>query len=174
MTVTKQLEPSADDGRFDLKVDQTVVKANAADGESGTRNGLAPGSYTVSEVVGSASPAGRALSDYVTGIECSGETAAQASSKTVTLSAGEDATCTITNTRKGSIKVTKDLVPDTDDGRFDLKVGDEVIADEAGDGGNGTKTGLAPGTYTVSELMGSTAPAEPEPLELRQRDRLLG
>jgi hypothetical protein len=94
----------------------------------------------------------------VSGISCSGESAASGSSTTVTVAAGENAECTITNTRKGSITVTKDLVPDTDPGRFDLQVDSDVVADEAGDNGSGTKGGLAPGSYTVSELAGSTSP----------------
>jgi hypothetical protein len=154
--VVKDLAPSADNGTFDLKVGQDVVKANAADGDSGTKAGLAPGTYTVSEAAGSASPT--ALSDYVSSIECSGEGTAAGTSQQVTVVAGENVECTITNTRKGSIKVTKDLVPDADEGRFDLKVDSDVVADEAGDGVSGTKTGLAPGTYTVSEVAGSTSP----------------
>ena len=40
--------PSTDDGRFDLKVDSTVVKAAAGDGDQGSKD-VAPGDYTISE-----------------------------------------------------------------------------------------------------------------------------
>src|SRR5918997_1487327 len=155
--VTKDLDPNDDAGRFDLKVDSDVVRDEAADGESGTKTGLAPGSYTVSEVAGSTSPT--ALGDYVISTQCSGEGAATAgSSLSVTVSAGENVECTITNVRRGSIKVTKDLDPNDDAGRFDLRVDSDVVRDEAADGESGTKTGLAPGTFTVSEVAGSTSP----------------
>jgi hypothetical protein len=55
----------------------------------------------------------------------------------------------------GSILVTKDLVPDDDDGVFDLRVDSEVVADDASDGDSGTGSELPPGTYTVSELAGT-------------------
>jgi len=55
----------------------------------------------------------------------------------------------------GSILVTKNLVPDDDDGVFDLTVDGAVVADDASDGGSGIRSGLPPGTYTVSELAGT-------------------
>src|SRR4029453_7864260 len=100
-----------DAGRFDLKVDSQVVADEAGNGDFGTKTGLAPNSYTVSEVAGSTSPPTPA--DYVRTIECSGEGAAQAgSSLSVTVSAGESVECTIHNVRKGQLKVTKDSDPD--------------------------------------------------------------
>src|ERR687893_453235 len=141
--VTKDLDPNDDAGRFDLRVDSDVVRDEAADGESGTKTGLAPGTFTVSEVAGSTSPTG--LGDYAISTQCSGEGPASAgSSLVVNVSAGENVECTITNVRRGSIKVTKDLDPNDDAGRFDLKVGSDVVKNAAADGEFGTKTGLAP------------------------------
>ena len=50
----------------------------------------------------------------------------------------------------GRITITKDLVPASDPGRFDLYVGVERLVAAAGDGGSGTKQ-VAPGTYDIGE-----------------------
>ena len=150
--VTKQLEPSNDGGLFDLKVGSDVVKADATDGDSGTKPQLSPNTYTVSEAAGT----GTSLGDYDTTVECTGEGAASAgTSLQVTVSAGENVECTITNTRHGSIKVTKQLEPSNDGGLFDLKVGSDVVKADATDGDSGTKPQLSPNTYTVSEAAGT-------------------
>ena len=48
ITVIKKLVPASDPGRFDLKVDSTVVKAAAGDGGSGSTL-VSPGAHLVSE-----------------------------------------------------------------------------------------------------------------------------
>src|SRR6185437_6905436 len=152
--VTKSLDPATDLGTFDLKVDSEVVKADATDGQSGTKSGLSPGTYTVSELAGGASPT--ALSDYVSTTDCSGEGGPQAgTSQSVTLAAGESAECTITNHRKPEIKVLKDVVPDSDTGKFDLKI-DSSTFDNGGAGFGDTTSGtnfqqVSTGSHTVSE-----------------------
>ena len=75
LAVTKQIEPATDLGRFDLKVGATVVRDAAADNEGGTATGLAPDTYTVSELADAASPTG--LADYVSSVACSDETTAE-------------------------------------------------------------------------------------------------
>jgi hypothetical protein len=49
------------------------------------------------------------------------------------------------------ITLTKHLVPASDPGRFDLKVGSTVVKAGAGDGDSGSKT-VNPGTYTIKEV----------------------
>jgi Prealbumin-like fold domain len=94
--VTKELEPSDDDGVFDLRVDDEVVADDVSDGGFGTESNLSPGTYTVSELAGT----GISLGDYVSSIQCTGEGVAQSgTSLDVTVSAGENMACTITNTR---------------------------------------------------------------------------
>src|SRR6185436_17313284 len=150
--VTKDIDPNSDNGLFDLKVGTDTVKADATDGDSGTKSGLSPGNFTVSESGGT----GTQLSDYDSTVECSGEGAASAgTSLQVTVSAGESVECTITNTRHGSIKVTKDIDPNSDNGLFDLKVGTHTVKADATDGESGTKSGLSPGNFTVSESGGT-------------------
>ena len=151
ITVAKDLRPSADSGRFDLKVAGMVVKASAGNGESGAL-GVAPGTYRVTE---SAAP-GTSLSNYTTAIACTingnpGPSANGTTQVDVTVVTGDQAVCTITNKRKAQITVTKHLVPSSDPGRFDLKVGGTVVAAGAGDGGSGSKL-VGAGTYTVSEV----------------------
>jgi uncharacterized repeat protein (TIGR01451 family) len=90
-------------------------------------------------------------------IVCTGDSVApdstgSGSTATFNLKSGEDVKCTFTNTRKtGQITVKKTLVPSTDSGKFDLKVGSDVVASAVGDNGSGSET-VPTGTYTVSEL----------------------
>ena len=65
ITLTKDLRPSSDPGRFDLKVAGTVVKASAGNGGSGSL-GVLPGTHRVAE----SAAAGTSLSDYATSIAC--------------------------------------------------------------------------------------------------------
>ncbi len=74
-----------------------------------------------------------------------------ARSVSIKVAVGEKVACTFTNQRKtGKIIVVKDLVPYTDAGRFDLKVGDKVVKAAAGDGDSGYDV-VPTGTYQVSE-----------------------
>ena len=100
---------------------------------------------------------GTSLGDYDTTVECTGEGAASAgTSLQVTVSAGENVECTITNNRKPEIRVLKDVVPDSDPGRFDLKI-DSAVYDNGGAGFGDTATGtgfrkVTTGSHTVSEV----------------------
>jgi len=64
--------------------------------------------------------------------------------------------CYVTNTRDtGTIKVTKELLPATDGGKFNLLIDGQAKATNVGDGGTtGTQTVL-PGTHTVAETAGT-------------------
>ena len=64
--------------------------------------------------------------------------------------------CTITNTRKPRVKVTKDLVPSSDGGLFDLQVNGSTKADDVGDAGTTDYVNVAVGSNpTVGELAGA-------------------
>jgi hypothetical protein len=152
LTVIKDLVPATDEGRFDLRIASDVVKSEAGDGGQGAQD-VAPGDYTVSEVAHT----GTDLAKYDKSIACTrngqqAEAGDGASLDGVTVDSDDVVVCTITNQRRnGSITVVKDLIPGTDGGRFDLKVGDDVVAPAAGDGGQGAKD-VAPGDHTVSEV----------------------
>jgi hypothetical protein len=150
LTLTKHLTPVSDPGRFNLKVGGTVVKAGAGEGGSGSMQ-LAPGSYSVSEVAA----AGTNLSDYASSIACTLNGGAGLSGNgpvlNVTVSAGDELGCTLTNKRKAAVTLTKLLLPASDSGRFDLRLGSTVIKAGAGNGDSGSIQ-VAPGTYRVTEI----------------------
>src|SRR5205085_348909 len=64
--VVKDLIPSADPGRFDLRVDGNVVRADAGDGDGSGAVTVNTGTHTVSEVAGSVGD----VNDYASSIAC--------------------------------------------------------------------------------------------------------
>jgi hypothetical protein len=80
VTVVKALSPAADPGRFDLRVNSTVVKAGAGAGDQGTTTVTRGSDVTVSS------------------IDC-GSGSADGTTRTLT-NVTADMTCTITDTRK--------------------------------------------------------------------------
>jgi hypothetical protein len=153
VTLAKTLVPANDPGRVDLKVGSTTVRASAADGDSGSTN-VAAGTYTIKEVATSGT--GTSLSSYSTTISCTSNGGAGPSgsgtSLDVTVSPGDALSCTFTNARipPATITLTKVLVPATDAGRFDLKVGSTTVKAAAADGDSGSLQ-IAAGTYSVKE-----------------------
>ncbi len=127
---------------FSMHIAGTAGSPAAFEGsEAGTMRTLKAGTYAVTET-------GAATADYSQSdsADCSG-----------TLAVGAAKTCTITNTRKtGTITVVKDLIPATDDGRFDLKVDSSVVKADAADGSSGSLE-VNTGTHTVSEVAGSAS-----------------
>jgi N-acetylneuraminic acid mutarotase/glucose/arabinose dehydrogenase len=93
LTVNKVLVPSGDTGRFDLRVDDVTKAAGVGDGGTTGPLTLAAGRHTVSE----AAAAGTNLADYTRSF--SGDCGPDG---TVTLTAGDDKTCTITNRRNAT------------------------------------------------------------------------
>ncbi len=160
ISVTKDLIPASDAGRFDLKVAGTVVKAGAGDGDSGG-TGVVAGTYRVAE----GAAAGTSLSDYATSIACTingnpGPSANGTTQLDVTVATGDQVVCTITNKRKAQVTLTKHLAPSSDPGRFDLKLSSNtsnlvrVVKSSAGDGDSGSIQ-VAPGSWTVLESAAS-------------------
>lgn len=99
LQVIKHLSPTTDTGKFNLTVDGYVDATNV--GHNGT-TGVIPvtlGSHTVGETAGT----GTSLSDYTTTYSCTCTggtcTGAPTTSPTITVSANDSWTCTITNTR---------------------------------------------------------------------------
>jgi uncharacterized repeat protein (TIGR01451 family) len=149
LVVNKVCAPLTDSGKFNLVVDETTVAANAACGTGSTAQQFGIGSHTVGETAGT----GTSLSDYfapVFGGDC-------ASNGTVTLGAGDNKTCTITNTRIPTLTVNKVCVPANDAGKFNLL----IDAETAGTGANaacGGTTGAVPqtlGSHSVGESAGT-------------------
>jgi hypothetical protein len=101
LTVNKACDPLADPGLFNLRIDGTTYGGDKPCGGTTGPVVVSVGPHTVSETAGS----GTNLVNYLTVI--GGDCAADGS---VTLAAGENKTCTITNTRKGRIIIRKDAV----------------------------------------------------------------
>jgi uncharacterized repeat protein (TIGR01451 family) len=140
LTIHKDCQPAGDTGSFNLRVDSSTVGAVAGCGDDRTTE-LSPGSYTVDET----GAGGTDLSNYDSTV--GGACAANGS---ITLSAGQTATCTITNVRKPQLTVEKSCQPVGDSGRFNLQVDGTTLGTPAGCGQSRSVT-VSPGTHTVSE-----------------------
>jgi hypothetical protein len=121
LTVTKICVPANDDGRFNLTVDGQTSQ-NAACGSSFGPVSVPPGVHHVSESAGT----GTSLANYATTIG-----GACASDGTVTLAAGQLATCTITNVRTGeqtgTVEIVKQCSPAGTNGHFQLVLDGQVF-----------------------------------------------
>lgn len=107
---------------------------------------LAPGSYSVSESV----PAGWDLTNLAC-VDPSGGTTTAGATASVGLAAGENVTCTFTDTKRGAIIVQKQVLGT--DATFNF-TGSQAfsIATQGGAGvDNSTFASVAPGTYTITE-----------------------
>lgn len=106
----------------------------------GTQVTLDAGSYNVTE----SGPSGYAASFSA---DCSG-----------TIANGQEKTCTVTNDDiSPTLRVIKDLVPDTDSGLFNLRI-DGATAGTGANVGDGGTTGFVPvnaGNHVVSETAGT-------------------
>ncbi len=102
LTVNKILIPSSDPGLFNLQIDGSTAGTGANVGDGGTTGAVdvSIGGHTVGETAGTDTT----LADYFTPV-ISGDCAADGS---VTVAAGDNKTCTITNTRRPDVEVDKD------------------------------------------------------------------
>jgi len=143
--------PAAAGGGF------SIVTATAGVGVSATFNNVPTGSYSVTETVASL-PAGFSF----TNLECTGggaNTTTLNEVATIGLDDGENITCTYTNTKSGSITVTKVTAPASDAQDFAFTTTGSGLVDfsldtDAGDAdfpNTRTFNNLAPGSYTVTE-----------------------
>ena len=113
LEVVKNLLPSTDGGRFDLKIDGATKAAGVGDGGTTGKVVVEPGTHTVGEVAA----AGTDLGEYTASVSCSagGTQLAKAdgSSTSLDVPEGANAVCTITNTRKPiNLWITKVDTPD--------------------------------------------------------------
>ncbi len=113
ITVIKQLEPSSDEGKFNLLIDGTAKATNV--GDEGTTGSIKveAGTHSVSELAGT----GTNLANYNSSWWCGNLNSLVpvnvGTSTSIIVHPGEDQTCTFTNTRKlGTVKVVKDVVND--------------------------------------------------------------
>jgi uncharacterized repeat protein (TIGR01451 family) len=151
LTVNKVCAPTTDSGKFNLQVDGRTPEtgANVACGGTTGPVEVTIGSHTVGETAGT----GTSLSDYFKpayGRDCSED-------GSVTLAAGQNKVCTITNTRVPTLTVTKVCNPTSDTGKFNLQV-DGKTGPTGADVSCGGSTGPVPvtvGSHTVGETGGA-------------------
>jgi len=150
LTVNKVVVPSNDTGKFNLQIDGSTAGTGANVSNGGTTGAVqvTVAQHTVSETAGT----GTVLTNYTTVI--SGDCAANG---TVTLAAGDNKVCTITNTRLGRIIVDKTSHPPGDSTSFQFNktgtgyAGSFTLTDQAAPNDSGP---LAPGgAYTVTEVV---------------------
>jgi uncharacterized repeat protein (TIGR01451 family) len=157
----------ADPGLFDLLVDQNVKAHDVGDGGSTNDVAVLPGTHAVSEAAGT----GTSLGDYTSSVACERKVPADpkveqavdgTSLDNLSIAAGEQWQCTITNVRKtGTLEIVKHVVPapgqEADAGLFDLHgTGPSAIdALGVGDGGTTGVQQVLPGSYSVAEAAGA-------------------
>lgn len=147
LTVNKILIPSNDGGLFDLKIDGTTYATGV--GNNGTTGAqiVSVGNHTFSED-------GTTISNY--DVTYGGDTGCN-SNGTITLAAGENKTCTITNTAYGTLTIIKDAIPNgAQDFSFITSgagLSNFSLDDDSDPTLSNTKTfnHLMPGIYGVSE-----------------------
>lgn len=144
LTVNKVVVPAQDSGLFNLQIDGSTAGTGSNVGNGGTTGAVivSIGAHTVGETAGTST----SLSDYVTSI--GGDCAANG---TVSLAAGDNKVCVITNTLKGHIIVDKVTNPSGDQQSFDFTTNagsNFSLTDAATPHDSGA---VAPGTYSVAE-----------------------
>ena len=153
----KKVNPTNDPGRFDLRIDNTVQKDEAAHNDTTGEKTVNTGNHTVAETAD-----GRDDADRLHEQRSSARTPTEPARSShrprrrvplnVNVTDGSDIVCTITNTRKdGKLEVVKKLVPTTDPGRFDLRIDNTVEKDEATHNDTTGEKTLNTGDHTVSE-----------------------
>jgi hypothetical protein len=116
-----------------------------------------PATLTVAVPAGSSTTVGESAvpSDYDAFVHCGSAADVAYTGPVALANVTAPVTCVVTNKELPQVKVTKDLEPASDPGRFDLQVGGVTRADNAGDGGTTGFVHVAPtGSLTVGELAG--------------------
>jgi LPXTG-motif cell wall-anchored protein len=129
------------DGTFNFTGNVGVTSLSTSGGTaSQSANNLVPGSYNIAETV----PTGWDL----TSATCDDGSTPSA----ISLSAGEDVTCTFTNTKRGSIVIVKNTLGG--DGTFNF-TSDFGVSQLTTSGGTASQTtnNLVPGAYSIAETV---------------------
>ena len=135
--VVKSLDPTSDSGKFNLQVNGVTKATDVGNGGTTDFVSVPAGTNpTVGEIAGT----NTSLNDYASSIACTGDSTASGSGTSLavgTLSAGQSATCTITNHRKPQLRLKKVFDPTTDTGKVDFTqngVGDNNSSNGYGNG----------------------------------------
>ncbi|MFQ5578773.1 MAG: choice-of-anchor Q domain-containing protein, partial [Anaerolineae bacterium] len=123
LTVTKIVLPASDAGRFNLQIDGASVVTGVGDGGSTGAVTVTVGSHTVAETAAT----GTTLANYSasTGGDCNPD-------GSITLAAGDNGTCVITNVRKPALTLVNTVVNDdggtATPGDFTLYISGTVVS----------------------------------------------
>lgn len=149
ITVNKVIEPSQDSGLFDLQVDEVTKATDQRD--EGTTNAVTviTGNHSVGEVAGTDT----SLSDYVSSISCDDNNNSFGNGTSLSgiqVNSDDEITCTITNTRKGKVIVTKynDV-----NGNGKLDEGEGVLSGWTISLGQSSEDTLSDGTATFDNVL---------------------
>lgn len=144
LRIDKACLPTEDTGRFNLTIDGVVKGSNVACGGTTGPLPVKPGAYTVGE-------SGASGYTVVIGGDC-------ASDGTVTIAAGQNLTCLVTNVHAGTpyaeLSVAKICIPAYDGGRFALTVDGQTTTDRAC-GERFGPVAVVPGPHHVGESAGT-------------------
>ena len=146
LTVNKVCNPTTDTGKFNLQIDGVTKAADALCGGTTGAVTVSAGTHTVTETAGT----GNNLANYTSVTD-----GACASNGSVTLTAGQNLTCTITNTRNSTLTVNKACNPAGDTGKFNLQIDGVTKAADALCGGTTGAVVVSIGTHTVAETAGT-------------------
>lgn len=162
LELVKSLKPSDDPGLFNLSATQTsggsgsISSTDSGDGQGTGKKTVTPGAWKLAETAGT----GTSMDDYSSSVACRDRESASSfpsSDGSVTLAPGDDVICTFTNTRNtGEIKLTKQLLPSTDTGLFNLLIGGKEYATDVGDGGTTGFQNLNTGSWSIGEAAGTS------------------
>jgi uncharacterized repeat protein (TIGR01451 family) len=116
-----------------------------------------PATHTVAIEAGSSTTVGETAvpANYDAFIRCGAEADAPYTGAKALTNVAASVTCVVTNKQQPQVKVTKDLEPASDTGRFDLRIGGVTRSEDAGDGGTTGFVYVSPtGSLTVGEIAG--------------------
>jgi hypothetical protein len=153
LTITKVVVPSTDSGLFNLSINSTVYASNVGNGgTTGTQFGSV-GSNSFGETAGNSTT----LSNYTAVITGTGCTDNGNGTGSINLSAGQNLTCTITNTRKGHLTVYKVTSPSNDPTVFSVSLSGTGQCTQSTTQNFSSSTpanyDLTPGTYSITETV---------------------
>jgi uncharacterized repeat protein (TIGR01451 family) len=117
-----------------------------------------PAVHTVAVEAGSSTTVGETTvpANYDAFIRCGAESDTPYTGPKALSNVTAPVTCVVTNKEKPQVKLTKDLEPASDPGRFDLQIGGVTRSDDAGDGGTTGFVHVDPSaSVTVGELAGN-------------------
>lgn len=142
LTICKIIIPGNESGRFNLRLDGTVKVSSAG-------NNVCSGGITATvgtHVVSESAVAPAIMANYTRSFSGACDSAGS-----VTLTAGDNKTCTITNSRNPVLTIRKILIPGNDSGQFNLRLDGIVRVSSVGNNGSSGVITTTAGGHIVSE-----------------------